>query len=374
MSTKARTAQAAGIAGRRIGTPIVAAAVFLAVLLAPPAAVVWAAWVSLNPQEPVWWVAAAAAGGSVTAAYVSWRRVASDLRPEATRAASAGSVVAKVASDAAQAKGLIGKWLGAGTNSGADLLDKASALVTVILAVAAVGLAPGWAWAYALGLGPVAAWTVARRAGAWRNVSLRPKDLLPHLVAGVVGFAVGALGLGAAQWWLHDGLVEFGAAATLGVAVCGLTAGIPATSRRLAEARRRMCLSGPLAKALEVSDKTLAGLRWFIDGATVVVQGPLPAAALIGEAKLEVNVGEWLPDYTVIEATTARIVLGPVSTETATQRASLQASGGLLIGQFDEPTYPTESAAFADLDLTTTWARQSTTERPTGADRGANDE
>src|SRR5665647_918125 len=197
MSTKSTTSRLAGGALRHIAKLLGGLIILVVLLVGPPALILWAFWVSLAPAEPVLWFAAAAAAGAVAAGAVSARRVASDLRPESTGPAAAGAGAAQIAGTLAGAKSAVGvmAWrTGAGRQ--ADLLDKLSAGVTVILAVAAVGLAPGWAWAYALGLAPVAAWTVARRAGAWRNVKLHPQDLTRHVVAGVLGLAVGALGFG----------------------------------------------------------------------------------------------------------------------------------------------------------------------------------
>lgn len=332
------TTRIAGGAVRHLALLLGGLIILAVCLVGPPALILWAFWVSLAPAEPVWWVAAAAAVGALAAGAISARRVASDLRPEITGPAAVGAGASRIAGTLVGAKSAVGvmAWrTGAGRQ--ADLLDKLSALVTVLLAVAAVGLAPGWVWAYALVLGPVASTTVARRAGAWRGVSLRPSDLPRHWLAGLLGLVLGAVALGAVQWWLYDGQLELEPAATMGAAVCGLTAGITATSRRSGEERERRQYAGPLAKSLGVSDSLLSELRWRLVGATIVVQGPLPGAALIGEVKLEESLAEWLPEFTVVEASTSRIVLGPLTDEVTAARAIRTETEGLVVAIMSTP-------------------------------------
>lgn len=331
-------------------------AILVGILIGPWVLALWVGVRALNPANSTLLGAAITAAACVIVALVSERRVRSDLRDSKAigalgkDVAQAGTIVMGVRDPMlvlAVRKGLHGS---------SDVADRISAWLTPYLALAAVGLAPSWGWAYTLGLGAVSVWTLVRRTGASRDVDIKPSMLKSARWVTVAGSGV----LAVAGWFAWSPLLRAAAhalaphaatgpftslihaaglaSASLAPAVAaalivgGWVAGVSAGNVEVAIVRERHLLAGPLAKAVGVSDALLAELRWEVDqhGVGITVHGPLPAAAITNATSLELGLAEFLPDFMVGEATSNRILLVEVSPERLAARALLVDTGGMV--------------------------------------------
>lgn len=318
----------------------------LALLLLPWALLAFGVYLTVHPEvvgvQMRGIIAAVAAGLALTCAAVATVQARTELDGVTTTTETAdGSQKSQIRTtrrgNVVMVRGYAGRIVDATTGTTLRAAGAVIAPLTALLGGTAAGVAPGlWSYPVAVVLGPLAAFTLARKAGAARKVNLSGREayrifslygwpILPAVVA-----AAAAVGLWAVGVWF--GAPSLALLAYLVVTAAGTALGYRTVSALRVETEDRAALLAPLSLALGATEAEMDALHWRItpDG-HITITGRIPATVLRNRGKYEDLFAEHMPTYEVEEVTEHGITVSPVTEEKRTQRETLAATRGLVL-------------------------------------------